>query len=92
MIPTPSIFENLQYFLGQLKYNIKAFLKGYIPQSELFLWQFRKFFVPFMICAPDDFLTPEEISDVERSLVEISEGKCKKFKSIDEALAWLKSE
>ena len=45
-----------------------------------------------LMLSPDDLMTPEEISDVEKSLREIHEGKAKKFTSITKALAWLKTE
>ncbi len=39
----------------------------------------------------EDDLTPEEIQDVKQSLKELKEGKGKKFKSVQEMLAYVDS-
>lgn len=37
-------------------------------------------------------LSPVEIEDIKEGMVEIREGKAKKFENVDEALKWLKED
>lgn len=89
MMPSIPIPDSLRELPDTMRSTFKKILQGEIPQSEIFLFRLRTLFSPFVIYVPDDFLTFQEMSDVEQSLLEIKEGKYKKFSSVDECIEWL---
>ena len=85
------LFKAIQQLWESLDKSLRDIMYGSIPRSDILIWYVRRVFAPLMLLTPDDFLTPEEERDVIQSLKEIEEGKGKKFTSIEEAIAWLKS-
>jgi len=85
-IPFVEYFSEMQNRYGN---TYKYLMTGGIPQIDKFLDLLRRVFFPLSFCAPDDFLTFQELSDIKQSLEEIQSGKTKEFKSVEDLITWL---